>query len=63
MSILVVSCGPGYLVNMLREQGYTNVLGIDSDAVKVEHATRRGLPCETAQCVRVPGGRGRQRTT
>src|SRR5947207_95106 len=36
-SILVVSCGPGYLVNMLREQGYSQVLGIDSDASKVEH--------------------------
>jgi SAM-dependent methyltransferase len=48
-SILVVSCGPGYLVNMLREHGYTNVLGIDSDPVKVEHAKRHGLPCETAR--------------
>lgn len=48
-SILVVSCGPGYLVNMLREHGYTNVLGIDSDPVKVEHARRHGLPCETAR--------------
>src|SRR5687768_4669766 len=43
-SILVVSCGPGYLVNMLREHGYRNVLGIDSDPVKVEHARRHGLP-------------------
>ena len=48
VNILVVSCGPGYLVNMLREQGYTNVLGIDSDPAKVEHARRHGLPCETA---------------
>jgi SAM-dependent methyltransferase len=47
--ILVVSCGPGYLVNMLHEHGYTNVLGIDSDPAKVEHARRRGLPCETAR--------------
>ena len=46
---LVISCGPGYLVNVLRERGYTNVLGIDSDAVKVEYARRRGLPCETAR--------------
>src|SRR5688572_25929693 len=36
--ILVVSCGPGYLVNLLRERGYRNVLGIDSDPQKVEHA-------------------------
>ncbi len=48
-AILVVSCGPGYLVNMLREQGYVNVLGIDSDPVKVEHARRHGLPCEVAR--------------
>jgi SAM-dependent methyltransferase len=47
--ILVVSCGPGYLVNLLRERGYRNVLGIDSDASKVEHARRRQLPCETAR--------------
>ncbi|HVY81507.1 MAG TPA: class I SAM-dependent methyltransferase [Steroidobacteraceae bacterium] len=48
-AILVVSCGPGYLVKMLREQGYTNVLGIDSDPAKVEHAQRHRLPCETAR--------------
>jgi SAM-dependent methyltransferase len=47
--ILVVSCGPGYLVNLLRKRGYRNVLGIDSDAQKVEHARRRQLPCETAR--------------
>lgn len=47
--ILVVSCGPGYLVNMLRRQGYRNVLGIDSDPAKVEFARRRTLPCETAE--------------
>jgi SAM-dependent methyltransferase len=56
-SILVVSCGPGYLVNMLREHGYTNVLGIDSDAVKVEHAKRHGLPCETARAFEFLEGR------
>lgn len=47
--ILVVSCGPGYLVNLLRQRGYRNVLGIDSDADKVAHAKKRDLPCETAQ--------------
>src|SRR5579862_4508229 len=46
--ILVISCGPGYLVNMLRERGYTAVLGIDSDAAKVDHARRKGLSCEVA---------------
>jgi len=46
--ILVVSCGPGYLVNVLAQAGYRAVVGIDSDPAKVAHALRRGLPCETA---------------
>ena len=48
-AILIVSCGPGYLVNLLKEQGYTDVLGIESDPAKVEFARKRGLPCETAR--------------
>lgn len=47
--ILVVSCGPGYLVDVLRVEGYRNVIGIDSDPAKVEHARRRGLPCEVGE--------------
>jgi 2-polyprenyl-3-methyl-5-hydroxy-6-metoxy-1,4-benzoquinol methylase len=47
--ILVISCGPGYLVDLLVKSGYRNVLGIDSDARKVEHARRRSLPCEAAE--------------
>jgi len=47
--ILVISCGPGYLVNLLAQVGYKNVLGIDSDKVKVDHARRKNLPCETAE--------------
>jgi len=47
--ILVVSCGPGYLVNLLTGMGYRNVIGIDSDPAKVAHATARSLPCETAE--------------
>jgi len=47
--ILVISCGPGYLVSLLREVGYQDVLGIDSDAAKVEHARRRLLPCQVAE--------------
>jgi 2-polyprenyl-3-methyl-5-hydroxy-6-metoxy-1,4-benzoquinol methylase len=43
--ILVVSCGPGYFVNMLSKEGYTNVLGIDSDPQKVQHARAKGLDC------------------
>ncbi len=48
-NILVVSCGPGYLVNMLRERGYRRVLGIDSDPAKVDIALRHHLPCEAAR--------------
>lgn len=47
--ILVISCGPGYLVNVLAQAGYRSVVGIDSDPGKVEHARRRNLPCEVAE--------------
>jgi SAM-dependent methyltransferase len=43
--ILVVSCGPGYFVDMLVRHGYRNVIGIDSDPGKVAHALRRQLDC------------------
>ena len=43
--ILVVSCGPGYFVNLLKREGYSNVLGIDSDPEKILHAQKRNLPC------------------
>lgn len=46
--ILVISCGPGYFVNTLNEEGYSHVAGIDSDSIKVEHAIRRGLKCRCA---------------
>lgn len=46
--ILVVSCGPGYLMNVLREAGYRNVLGIDSDPEKIKPALARGLNCRAA---------------
>lgn len=49
VAILVVSCGPGYLVNVLAARGYRNVVGIDSDAAKIAHAQRHGLPCSTAR--------------
>ncbi len=45
--ILVISCGPGYLVNVLQRAGYTDVLGIDSDSEKIAHATAHGLSCRT----------------
>jgi len=43
--ILVISCGPGYFINLLSKEGYRNVLGIDSDPDKVNHAKRRNLNC------------------
>jgi SAM-dependent methyltransferase len=42
---LVISCGPGYFVDMLVRQGYRNVAGIDSDPEKVAHGRKRGLDC------------------
>lgn len=47
--ILVISCGPGYFVNLLVERGYRNVVGIDSFPEKIEWAKQRGLPCRVAQ--------------
>ncbi len=43
--ILVVSCGPGYFVDMLARHGYRHVIGIDSDAGKVAHGVRHQLDC------------------
>jgi SAM-dependent methyltransferase len=45
-----VSCGPGYLVNLLQELGYQHVTGIDSDPAKIAHAEKRDLDCHTARC-------------
>jgi SAM-dependent methyltransferase len=47
--ILAISCGPGYLVDLLTKKGFTNVLGIDSFPDKVEHARRRNLNCVVAE--------------
>ena len=44
--ILVISCGPGYFVKLLRDEGYKNVLGIDCDPEKAEYAARKGLNCK-----------------
>ncbi len=43
MRILVVSCGPGYFVNLLVKEGYTNAIGIDSSDEKAAHGQRRGF--------------------
>ena len=44
---LVVSCGPGYFVNLMNEEGYREVLGIDSDPEKIHYATKKNLNCIT----------------
>jgi SAM-dependent methyltransferase len=46
--ILCVSCGPGYGVNLLRDLGYTKVLGIDSFPNKIDFALKRNLNCQVA---------------
>jgi len=45
-NILVISCGPGYFVDMLNRHGYNSVLGIDSFADKIALCNKRGLNCE-----------------
>ncbi len=45
VATLVISCGPGYLVRLLNDEGYGNVIGIDSDPTKVELARAKGLDC------------------
>jgi nucleoside-diphosphate-sugar epimerase/2-polyprenyl-3-methyl-5-hydroxy-6-metoxy-1,4-benzoquinol methylase len=47
--ILAISCGPGYLVDLLTKEGFPNVLGIDSFPEKVEQARRRNLNCIAAE--------------
>lgn len=48
INILAVSCGTGYFVNLTNREGYRNVLGIDSDPDKIEHAHKRNLNCKFA---------------
>ncbi len=57
--ILVISCGPGYLVNLLSEAGYRDVTGIDSDAQKVRYAEQRGLNCRVDRLFRFLAENGR----
>jgi 2-polyprenyl-3-methyl-5-hydroxy-6-metoxy-1,4-benzoquinol methylase len=45
--ILVISCGPGYFLNLLAREGYRDVLGIDSDPVKIQLGTQKNLNCRT----------------
>lgn len=45
VKILVVSCGPGYLVSLLKKEGFKDVLGIDSFPDKIAHAHNHDLNC------------------
>jgi 2-polyprenyl-3-methyl-5-hydroxy-6-metoxy-1,4-benzoquinol methylase len=47
--ILVVSCGPGYMLEVLRQHGFTRASGIDSSPEKVQLAVKRGLDARTAR--------------
>lgn len=47
--ILVLSCGPGYLVDLLAQNGYRNITGIDSDPEKIAYARQRKLDCSVGQ--------------
>src|SRR3954451_5234792 len=47
--ILVVSCGAGYLVDVLNKEGYRNGMGIDPDRAKIAYARRRNLACQTSE--------------
>lgn len=48
-NILVISCGPGYFLNMLQQDGYTNTLGIDSTKSQIDWAQKKNLNCRQAR--------------
>jgi len=45
---LVISCGAGYMVELMQKEGYTDVLGIDSDPDKIAIAEGHQLNCKVA---------------
>jgi len=47
-NILVVSCGPGYMLDVLKNKGFEHVVGIDSDPEKVAYAKQKGLHAQVA---------------
>ena len=46
IKILVISCGPGYFLHLLKQEGYQDVSGIDSCPQKTSHAIAKGLNCK-----------------
>jgi len=47
-SILELGCGPGILLDFLRDKGFGNTLGIDLSAEQVENASEKKLNVEQA---------------
>ena len=47
-NVLVISCGPGYFVDLLKNMGVGRVLGIDSDPDRIAYARARRLNCQVA---------------
>ena len=47
-NILVVSCGPGYMLEVLKNKGVKQVAGIDSFKEKVDWAIQRNLNAQVA---------------
>jgi len=45
---LVISCGAGYLVKLMNKEGFTDVLGIDSNPDKIAVAEKHSLNCRVA---------------
>ncbi len=48
-AILVVSCGPGYCLNTLSKDGYTNIKGIDSRQCQIDWTKKQGFNGEVAR--------------
>jgi len=46
--ILVISCGPGYMLSLLKEKRVKNVIGIDADPQKITYAQTRRLNANVA---------------
>jgi 2-polyprenyl-3-methyl-5-hydroxy-6-metoxy-1,4-benzoquinol methylase len=55
--VLELGSGPGYILEYLLRQGYTNVKGIDLSQEQVDIALSRGLPAVTAEASRFLEGK------
>jgi SAM-dependent methyltransferase len=55
--ILELGCGPGYMLKILRDHGYTNVKGIDISQEQIDLAVLRGCDAEVADVFEYLQGR------